>query len=223
MNLLGIDTSGEYSHIVLSKGDITKSIRFKRQFNRYPESSFLLRIKELLKNNRLSLTDLDAFIIGRGPGSFTGLRVGFATLFGLNFVMQIPVVGLSSLDFIAWNAKKTDFDNICVIQDARRGLVYACIYKLEDGFLRRSCRYLLIKPDDFVKMVKKNSCILGDGLKCYKHIFNSFTCLDEGYWQIKSVSIIELAKLSIKERSLSNFRNKVLPLYLYDKECQIKK
>ncbi|MDP8259393.1 MAG: tRNA (adenosine(37)-N6)-threonylcarbamoyltransferase complex dimerization subunit type 1 TsaB [Candidatus Gygaella obscura] len=223
MNLLGIDTSAECTHIVLSKGDKIKAIKFKRQFNHYPDSSFLSKMDKLLKSNSIKLKDLDGFIIGRGPGSFTGLRVGFATVFGVNFVFNKPVIGISSLDFIAWNARNMDFDNICVVQDARRALVYGCIYKIESGRVVKKSSYLLIRPDDFVKMIPDNSCVLGTGIDSCKDMFRGFKLLNENYWKIKPEAIIDLGKRIIQRKGLSYFKSKVLPLYLYDKECQIRK
>ncbi len=76
------------------------------------------------------LEDLEAIVIGRGPGSFTGLRVGVATAQGLAWALGIPLVGVSSLDAWAWSAPMAATSWVVACVDARKDQVYAGFYRL---------------------------------------------------------------------------------------------
>lgn len=223
MNILGFDTSSQILCIAINKNNKGPIIGFNKCVGKKLTQLLIPTIKTLLSKAQLSLEDLEAFIIGRGPGSFTGLRIGFSTFFGLNFGLKKPVIGLSSLDIIAENIVELEPKYICVIRDARRGLLYSCIYKNTDSGIKKITRYLLIEPTSLSRMLPDDCFILGDGLKLYRDKFKNFNLIDEQYWYPQPKAIIDLGMHTINKYGLPVFNKKVLPLYLYPKECQIRK
>jgi tRNA threonylcarbamoyladenosine biosynthesis protein TsaB len=81
----------------------------------------------VLADHGLSLKDLDAFAVSRGPGSFTGLRIGIGTVKALAYAADKPLVGISSLEALA--AQSDDDGIVCSLLDARKGEVYSCLYR----------------------------------------------------------------------------------------------
>ncbi len=77
--------------------------------------------------------ELEAMVVGQGPGSFTGLRVGVATAQGLAWALGIPLFGVSSLDAWAWSAPMVATSWVVACVDARKDQVYAGFYRIEEG------------------------------------------------------------------------------------------
>ena len=94
-------------------------------------TTVLPMIESLLSTLSLAIPDLDAMAVSAGPGSFTGVRIGVATIKGLAFSHQIPCIGVSSLESLAWNL--IGYQGIlCPVINARRGHVYTALFE-SDG------------------------------------------------------------------------------------------
>ena len=87
-------------------------------------------IRDLLEHAGLAVADLDGFVVGLGPGSYTGLRIGLTAVKTLAYAVSKPLVGIDSLEIIAWNAP-ADAREVSVIADAQRGDVYAADFARE--------------------------------------------------------------------------------------------
>jgi len=172
----------------------------------------------------IKISDIDYFACGLGPGSFTGMRIGLATIKGLSVIKNKPVVGISSLDLLAKNAPVTK-SLIVTALDARRELIYCSSYKYEKGALKRKSEYALLNLEEFIKKFDDQPVILGDALGLYALKISTQikqpTLLDKDYWNLGSHNLIELALVKIKAKQLSGSLT-IKPIYLYPKECQIK-
>lgn len=126
MLVLALDTSTRTGSCALARGEIVlreeTSDGARTHAERLP--SDLMR---LLERERTALADIDVFAVATGPGSFTGLRVGIAAMQGLAFATGKPLIGVSSLDALAWTARATG--RIATWIDAWRGEVYAALYE----------------------------------------------------------------------------------------------
>ena len=91
-------------------------------------------IDGVLRAARLELADVDAFAVAQGPGSFTGLRIGLSTVKALAFATGKPVVGVPTLEALAWRLPYCAYP-VCPILDARKNEVYAGLYRTLDGEL----------------------------------------------------------------------------------------
>ena len=95
--------------------------------------------KEALAAAGLAMSDVDAVLVGRGPGSFTGVRIGIATAKGLACGAGLPLFGVSALDAMAWSAHAAGArGTLAVMGDAMRGEVYPGIYRLDDAGAHRA-------------------------------------------------------------------------------------
>ena len=127
-----------------------------------------------------AMADVDAVLVGRGPGSFTGVRIGIATAKGLACGLGCPLHGVSTLDAAAWNAWLHGVRGLTgVVGDAMRGEVYPGVYQLGDAGPQRAfpvetvvkaqeCAELWAQRPDHDAMT-----LTGDGLKKYRSLFES--------------------------------------------------
>ncbi len=123
-------------------------------------------IDNVLKQAELTLGDIDVFGVAIGPGSFTGLRIGLSTVKGLSYATGKKIVTVPTLEAFAWNFPYCAHP-VCLMLDARRGEVYAAVFKWEkEGF----CRMLpetSIKPDDLLTQLEGMVLFAGEGVPLY--------------------------------------------------------
>ncbi len=132
MLILGVDTSGKQGSIAL--------LRFEEGEERAIEivplaggtfsAQLIPQISDLLKKHNLGKSDIDAFAVASGPGSFTGLRVGLAAIKALAEILQKPIAAVSLLEAVARGAEAQG--KVLAVLDAGRGEVYCGEYKVSD-------------------------------------------------------------------------------------------
>jgi len=228
MKILSIDTSTKNLSMAVSSGQ--KIIKTNNiVLHRMLSSSIIPSINKVLKSSKISLKDIDGFAVGLGPGSFTSLRVGLSTVKALAFATNKPVVGVSSLDTIAMSVKDLDCENVCVVCDAKRNLVYSCLYQKKGNELKRKSDYMLISIDELLKVVQKKTIFVGDGIEIFrdniaKHCSKTGSKIlkDETSWCPEARNLLFLALPKFSKKKYSNI-NKLTPLYLYPKDCQVRK
>lgn len=116
-------------------------------------------IKDLAAELNLSLRGIDGFGVAIGPGSFSGTRVGLATIKGMALALAKPVAGISSLDILAWQALKDGECGAPVI-DARRGEIYTAFYRRSGEDVMLISGPMLIKSGEFLEHSQKVGCSL---------------------------------------------------------------
>lgn len=146
-------------------------------FNYKKQHSVLLMsiIDSLLSNLELTVNDLDGFAVSSGPGSFTGLRIGIATIKGLSQGSGKPFIGVSSLDALAFNMAYTS-GIICPIIDALRGNVYTALYNFEGAKLNKLTENLILPLDELIELLKEKDetvCFIGDACPIYREQIQS--------------------------------------------------
>lgn len=164
MIILSLDCATECATVALLKDNILLS---EINFNNKKQHSALLMpmIDELLKKASLSINDIDGFVVSKGPGSFTGLRVGMATIKGLVQGTNKPFISLSTLEGLANNLYSVD-GIICPIMDALRGNLYTALYKFENDKLVCIKEPLLMSVDDLITLLNSQNekiYFVGDG------------------------------------------------------------
>lgn len=130
--------------------------------------------EDLLKNLDRSVRDLGLVAVAHGPGSFTGLRIGMAEAKGLCWALQIPVIGVSTLEAMAFGGPDMDGTMLCCAMDARRHQVYNALFTVEDGKPVRLTEDRAIAIADLAPELasyKKPWVLLGDGAElCYNSL-----------------------------------------------------
>lgn len=167
MKLLTIDTSTNVCSIALTDGE---QLIAEQLFSPGKKAAARLvpAIRELMADAGLSVVELDGFGVSLGPGSFTGIRVGLATIKGLSLASGKPAVGFSSLAMLAHNLPWAAHP-VCSLFDARKGEVYAGLYR---------CRELpeplvavrAVPPADLVDGICEPTIFVGDGAVRYRSV-----------------------------------------------------
>ncbi|MDP2927407.1 MAG: tRNA (adenosine(37)-N6)-threonylcarbamoyltransferase complex dimerization subunit type 1 TsaB [Candidatus Omnitrophota bacterium] len=222
MKILGIDTTT--ARLCLGLYVDGKFYEYSLQVGRSLSALLVPAIQRVIRAVGLKIADIDYFACGLGPGSFTGMRIGLATIKGLSVVKNKPVIGISTLDILAKNAQVKD-RLIVTALDARRSLIYCSSYKYEQGSLKRKSAYSLLSLDELVKKFPAKAVVLGDAVALYGDALltriKNATVLDKDYWSPQAHNLMELALAKIKAKQFSSALT-IKPIYLYPKECQIK-
>ena len=128
--------------------------------------------EDMLKNAELRLSDVDLIAVAHGPGSFTGIRIGVATVKGLAWAAEKPCVGVSTLEAMAWHGLAAG-GYICPVMDARRSQVYNALFKIENGRPVRMTEDRPIALDELSKEVTALNApvfLVGDGAAlCFEY------------------------------------------------------
>jgi len=145
-SLLAIDTSTENCSVALvHDGKLTtRGIESPREHSQ----KLLPFVEEVLDSAGVSLAELDGLVVGAGPGSFTGVRIGVSMAQGLAFSADLPVYPVCSLQALAQQAiRKNDVVGVVACIDARMGEVYYALYANENGVAVAQSEPAVAKPD----------------------------------------------------------------------------
>ncbi len=180
MKILAIEASAKAASVCISEdgkilGEVFLNCGLTHSVTIMPS------VEWLLKTTGLCLSDIDRLAITRGPGSFTGLRIGIAAVKGLAFGADLRCCGVSTLECAAYGAK-TCGKIICAVMDARAGQVYNALFSTEDGSLKRLCPDRAIKISELEKELSsyEDVVLTGDGaLLCYEALGKKYTLAPE--------------------------------------------
>ncbi|MBR6390904.1 MAG: tRNA (adenosine(37)-N6)-threonylcarbamoyltransferase complex dimerization subunit type 1 TsaB [Lachnospiraceae bacterium] len=131
MKICAIDSSGLTAAVAVTEDDITIA-EYSIQTGLTHSQTLLPLLDEVRNRTDLDLNSIDAYAVAAGPGSFTGLRIGIATVKGLGLALDRPVVAVPTLEALAYNLYGSG-DVVCPIMDARRSQVYTGIYEFDQG------------------------------------------------------------------------------------------
>jgi len=166
MRVLGIDTSTSWGTVGLIAGEHILC-EYSLEGKASHSERILKTIDRVLGDCGVSVEDLDGFAVSIGPGSFTGLRIGASSVKGLAFATGKPVAGVSTLDALAQNVRYCAC-LICPMLDARKGEVYAALYRnTEKGRLRKLVPEMAIKPVELLQKIDGKTLFVGNGVYPY--------------------------------------------------------
>ncbi len=207
--ILSVDSSAVTASAALTDGDRIINSEFVNAGLTHSET-LLPMIKRVMQG--YSFSQLDAIAVTAGPGSFTGVRIGVATVKGLAFNDNLPCISVSTLEAIAYNF--TDENCIiCAVMDARRMQFYNALFKAENGRITRLCDDRAISLEDLRENIKHYDRVIiaGDGARlCFDNIRLDNTCIadnDRVYQNAVGVSRAAQNKEKIPPQSL-------MPVYL---------
>ena len=163
MLILGLETTAAAASCALCRDGEMLAMDYQR--SKLTHSSTLLpMVEEMLQHAQLTINDLDAVAVAQGPGSFTGIRIGVATVKGLCWGAEKKAIGVSTLEAMSRNAVFAAGDSvICPVMDARRSQVYGAIFD-SDG--KRLCADAAIAAGELAAQVRalgRSALVLGDG------------------------------------------------------------
>lgn len=168
MKVLAIDTSSNVASVALLEDEQLLG-EFVLNHKKTHSQEILPMIDNVLKRCECSINDIDLFAAAKGPGSFTGLRIGIATVKGLAHSVNKPVIGISTLEGLAQNLPFCEH-TIVPIMDARRNQVYTGAYMWDAGSLLKVGEDEAISIEECVEACGNflETVFLGDGVPVYK-------------------------------------------------------
>jgi len=225
MKLLAIETSTMIGSVALTD-DNELLAEYQIGIKATYSDTLFPMIDHILKNANVSIQEVDAFALAKGPGSFTSLRIGISVIKGLALANNKPVIAIPSLDALAHNIC---FSNmlICPLIDARRDEVYTAFYKREEGHtLKKLTPDRAIVPEILLDEIREKVVFLGDGTDLYKDLIIRklkekalFSPLHLKYPRASAIAQLAFKKLNVNEVSDIEV---MTPLYVRPPEAETK-
>ncbi len=181
-------------------------------------STLLPEIQKVLQEAGMSATDLDIVAVGLGPGSFTGLRIGLAIAKGLAWAAGKPLVGVPTLDAMARAVQPGDGGIICPVIDARKGQVYAAMYRPSGPLWERLTDYEALTPDGLAGIISEPVVFFGEGVRTWGGVISEslgplFIRGDEAFDFPRAVNVAAEAEM-LYDRGMAADPADVAPLYV---------
>ena len=166
MKVLAVDTAtASCSVAVIDNSSVCAELTTRKKQTH--SKHLMTSIDSVLKSADCRAGDLDGFAVTVGPGSFTGLRIGMATIKGLASAVDKPVVGVSTLETLAWQCSdRTRL--ICPLLDARKAEVYGATYRFSKDRLIQQSAACAVQPEAFVRQINQSCVFIGSGARLYR-------------------------------------------------------
>jgi tRNA threonylcarbamoyladenosine biosynthesis protein TsaB len=225
MILLAVDTSTKSCSVAVAEDETL--IAEINKVNGDTHSNHLMdMINSVISLSGLKVKDLDGFAVTKGPGSFTGLRIGISTIKGLALASGKPIVGISTLEALAFQFAFSTY-HICPMLDARKGEVYFSLQKFEDNILKTEISENVMNPEKVLNYIKGPCIFVGDGALIYNEIISGILG-EHAHFALPSHNLIRAA--SVARLGLDRFKNNdiddlntFVPYYIRKSDAEIKK
>jgi tRNA threonylcarbamoyladenosine biosynthesis protein TsaB len=201
MNILAIDTSNQVLGVSLLKDDQVLG-EVMTNLTKNHSVRLMPAIDNLMNEIALKPEQLDRIVVAKGPGSYTGVRIGISTATTMAWALGIPVVGVSSLEVLAYQGRFFP-DYICPFFDARRGLVFAGLYQWKDNQLESVLEEKNLLMDDVLEKLvedQKKVVFLSPDISIYKdkiqQKLRELAVIPEGPYHIPQAAHLGLAGLN---------------------------
>lgn len=174
---------------------------------------------------QIELSEIGLVAVDLGPGLFTGLRVGIATAKAVAFALRVPMIGVSSLDLLAFPVRFTPRLIVAMI-DARRGEVYHARYRQVPGGLQRVSEPTVGSPEDVASdlfATGAETLLVGDGAHRYRDCFGDLARVeiaDHGSSHPSAASLVQLAHAQALREQYSQI-DEIAPIYLRRPDAEI--
>lgn len=157
--LLGIESSGVACAVGLS-ADNRLLLEISANIKNIHSQKLAPFVEYALQSTGLQTQDVYAIVLSAGPGSFTGLRIGYSVAKGLAHALKIPLIEVPTLDVWAYQAGEQSNPVMPVI-DAHRGEIFCALYQWESGALNLARDYALVKPEDLREFLQTAIVLTG--------------------------------------------------------------
>jgi len=173
MKILAVDSSGLVASVAVVEDDILLA-EYTMNYKKTHSQTLLPMLNEVKQMIDLDLYSVDAIAVASGPGSFTGLRIGSATVKGLGLALDKPIVEVPTLEGLAYNLCGTTH-LVCPLMDARRNQVYTGVYGFEPDTecwkmvtVKEQCAVDVTEILESLNELEQPVIFLGDGVPVYK-------------------------------------------------------
>jgi tRNA threonylcarbamoyladenosine biosynthesis protein TsaB len=226
--LLALDTSTAQVSVALAEGAAVLGAVELSGGRRHAEQ-LAPAIAYLRRECGVDLADLTAVAVGTGPGLFTGLRVGVTTAKVMAQALRIPVVGVPSLDLVAYPLRHVGRTIVAVL-DARRREVFAARYQPVPGGVQRVSDYAVHEPSELVADLLADHAefphgllLAGDGLARFPEVFATIEHAEQAGPEFAAPSVRALVALAAAKVEREEFEQPadLRPLYLRQSDAEI--
>lgn len=224
MKILALDTSSMTATVALLDED--KLIgEYTLNHKKNHSEKLMPMIEELLESCDTAPQDIDVFAVSLGPGSFTGLRIGIATMTAMAQALDKKVVGVPTLEALAFNLFNSE-GLICPIIDAQRDLVYTAVYQWIDGNLVEVVEQQVLHMDELITILKEEDekiFFVGDAIEKFSNMLeeklgDQFNIPPKKFLIPTASSVGELAKLKIENGTVSS---DITPIYMRKSAAEV--
>ena len=170
MKILSVDTSSSVCAVALLEDEELINQKILDNGKTHSEN-FMSLLDETLKETNISLDDIDLIVCCVGPGSFTGIRIGIASIKAIAEIKHIKIVSVTSLESLSYNVESVDKEDIISMIDARNNQVYAGIFDFKQ---EKKCEYLAddinVILDKILNLCSEKIIFVGDGAMLHKDL-----------------------------------------------------
>lgn len=197
MLILGIETATHQTSVAIGTPEGVVACYSVRRERRHVES-LAPAIDYLCHEMSVEPRSVDVVAVDRGPGLYTGLRVGIATAKAIAYAADVDAIGICSLDVLAFSARLCRRRIVSMI-DARRGEIYFCEYRSQGGRVEAVTEPGVAKPEQVLRQLKpirEGYLIVGDGGLRYADLFirDDLEIADAGFAFPHAVSLVHVAR-----------------------------
>ncbi|MEC7864122.1 MAG: tRNA (adenosine(37)-N6)-threonylcarbamoyltransferase complex dimerization subunit type 1 TsaB [Bacteroidota bacterium] len=199
--LLAIETTTKNCSVALFENSNLLQLKEKSSDKYSHAEQLTLFIEAVVKKSKITLKEIDGIVLSKGPGSYTGLRIGTSTAKGLCYSLDIPLVSVSTLKTMAFGmSEKEDYRLYCPMIDARRMEVFASIYD-QGNNEAREIRADIVDENTYAEFLQDKVLFFGDGaLKCKSIINNPNAYFIDGVFpSAKDMGILGFEKFANKD------------------------
>ena len=214
--ILHIETSTKQCSVALAhKGKLLTSRVLNSESFSHNEKLHLF-ISEILEEANLKPKQLDAISVSKGPGSYTGLRIGVAAAKGFCFALDIPLIALNSLEILVQGVTQAEFELIIPMMDARRMEVYTAIFDGSKNWINQTSA-LVLNQNSFKEIVKdKTVLFLGNGTNKFQELIPEINLTHS--FENNYPNAIDMVELTWEKYNSEDFESLAYfePFYLKD-------
>lgn len=214
--ILHIETSTKQCSVALAyKGKLLTSRVLNSESFSHNEKLHLF-ISEILEEANLKPKQLDAISVSKGPGSFTGLRIGVAAAKGFCFALDIPLIALNSLEILVQSVTQAEVELIIPMMDARRMEVYTAIFDGNKNWINQTSA-LVLSQNSFKEIVKdKTVLFLGNGINKFQELIPEINLIHS--FENNYPNAIDMVELTWEKYISEDFESLAYfePFYLKD-------
>ncbi len=195
MYILALETTGAHASAAVIAEDGTVFEKHSNEVLNHLQH-LIPMVQQLLEENKLQLSDMTAIAVSRGPGSFTGIRIGVSTARALAQILGVKTIGVPTLQSFAYHLPEYD-GLICPVFDARRSQVYAGAYRWENGEIREVVSGAPYDLEEFLEKVEAQGSkriFFGDGIRAYSDNFRPEETAPKDIRLQSAVSVAKLAR-----------------------------
>jgi tRNA threonylcarbamoyladenosine biosynthesis protein TsaB len=190
-------------------------------FEKQTSELMSVKVRQFVADHNHEISDVDALVVTLGPGSFTGIRVALAFAKGLSSGLGIHLVGVSTLDVLAYPFRYLEGEYVCPLIDAKKGEVFLALYRISQGKLERCTEYQSVRPAAVADVVIEPCVCFGSGLGlCDEKLarIQGIRLVKDDFQRVRGETLLRLGM----EARAAGVQRPVVPIYGRRSEAEIK-